>query len=97
MMELMTILNWQLQRSSRLNGGFTMQRILVQIKMKMMRCIFLLHLSGFLIMFDPLLKVGDNVQVQGEAGIIRYIGVRNSMLETDDGTKVVLPNATNEN
>lgn len=50
--------------------------------------------SGFLIMFDPLLKVGDNVQVQGEKGVIRYIGVRNSMLETEDGTKVVLPNAT---
>lgn len=50
--------------------------------------------SGFLIMFDPLLKVGDNVQVQGEEGTIRYIGVRNSMLETEDGTKVVLPNAT---
>lgn len=49
--------------------------------------------SGFLIMFDPLINVGDTVEIANERGVIRYIGVRNSVIETGDGTRVVMPNA----
>ena len=50
--------------------------------------------SGFLIMFDPLIQVGDTIEISNERGVIRYIGIRNSMIETADGTRVVMPNAT---
>lgn len=49
--------------------------------------------SGFLIMFDPLINVGDTVEISNERGVIRYIGIRNSVIEAGDGTRVVMPNA----
>lgn len=50
--------------------------------------------SGFLIMFDPLINVGDTIEINNERGVIRYIGIRNSMIEALDGTQVVIPNGT---
>ena len=50
--------------------------------------------SGFLIMFDPLMNVGDTVEVANERGVIRHVGIRNTVIETADGTRVVMPNAT---
>jgi small-conductance mechanosensitive channel len=50
--------------------------------------------SGFLLMFDPNISVGDRVEVAGERGIVREIGVRNTVIEALDGTRVVMPNAT---
>jgi small-conductance mechanosensitive channel len=50
--------------------------------------------SGFLIMFDPMINVGDLVEVSNERGHIRHIGIRNTMIESADGTRTVLPNAT---
>jgi small-conductance mechanosensitive channel len=51
-------------------------------------------ISGFLIMFDPMINVGDLVEVSNERGHIRHIGIRNTMIESADGTRTVLPNAT---
>lgn len=50
--------------------------------------------SGLLMMFDPLMNVGDVVEVANERGTIRHIGIRNTVIEAADGTRVVMPNAT---
>ncbi len=51
-------------------------------------------MSGFLIMLDPILNVGDMIEVTEERGMIRRIGVRNTVIEALDGTQIVIPNAT---
>jgi small-conductance mechanosensitive channel len=50
--------------------------------------------SGFLLMFDPAISVGDLIEVSGERGVIQRIGIRNTTIVTSDGTHVVMPNAT---
>ncbi|MDQ4078832.1 MAG: mechanosensitive ion channel [Chloroflexota bacterium] len=50
--------------------------------------------SGFLLMFDPSINVGDTIEVANERGVIRRVGIRNTVIEALDGTQIIMPNAT---
>lgn len=49
--------------------------------------------SGFIILFDRTIKVGDIVEINDLIGIVKEIGVRTSKVETLDKIWVVVPNS----
>lgn len=51
-------------------------------------------ISGLMIMINRPFKIGDQVEVQGEAGTVRDIRIRATDIKTYDGRKVIVPNAT---
>jgi len=48
--------------------------------------------SGVILIFDGTLQVGDEIEVTGQAGKVKEIGLRASTLTTDDGADVIIPN-----
>ena len=50
-------------------------------------------ISGVILLFEKTVKVGDQIEVQGQLGIVQRIGFRTSLLETRDKTTVIVPNS----
>jgi potassium-dependent mechanosensitive channel len=48
--------------------------------------------SGIILIFDGSLKIGDEIEVSGQAGKVKEIGLRASTLSTADGADVIIPN-----
>lgn len=51
-------------------------------------------ISGLLIMINRPFKIGDQIEVSGEAGTVQDIKIRASEIKTYDGRKVIVPNST---
>jgi len=50
--------------------------------------------SGIILIFDGSLKIGDEIEVSGQAGKVKKIGLRASTLNTADGAEVIIPNGS---
>lgn len=50
--------------------------------------------SSLLIHFGRTIRVGDMIEAAGIRGHVREIGLRNTMIQTDDGVTVLVPNGT---
>jgi len=48
--------------------------------------------SGIILIFDGSLQIGDEIEVSGQAGKVKEIGLRSSTLNTADGAEVIIPN-----
>ena len=48
--------------------------------------------SGIILIFDGSLQIGDEIEVNGQAGKVKEIGLRASTLSTADGAEVIIPN-----
>jgi potassium-dependent mechanosensitive channel len=48
--------------------------------------------SGIILIFDGSLKIGDEIEVTGQTGKVKEIGLRASTLSTADGADVIIPN-----
>ena len=48
--------------------------------------------SGIILIFDGSLKIGDEIEVNGQAGKVKEIGLRAVTLNTSDGAEVIIPN-----
>ncbi len=48
--------------------------------------------SGIILIFDGSLQIGDEIEVSGQAGKVKEIGLRASTLNTPDGAEVIIPN-----
>jgi potassium-dependent mechanosensitive channel len=48
--------------------------------------------SGLILLFERPIKVGDIVQVGDAAGTVQKIGIRASVIRTQDGSEVIIPN-----
>ena len=48
--------------------------------------------SGIILIFDGSLQIGDEIEVGGQAGKVKEIGLRSSTLNTADGAEVIIPN-----
>ena len=51
-------------------------------------------ISGFFLLFEGTIKVGDVVEVDGLIGIVKEVGFRTSKVETRDSYIIVIPNST---
>ena len=50
--------------------------------------------SGVYVLVERPFRIGDTIQVDGHTGVVQEIGFRATLLRTDDGREVVVPNAT---
>lgn len=50
-------------------------------------------ISGILLLFERTVEVGDVVEVNGQTGTIKRIGLRTSLLETWDNITIIIPNS----
>ena len=50
--------------------------------------------SGIILIFDGSLQVGDEIEISGQAGKVKEIGLRSSTLTTADGADVIIPNGS---
>lgn len=48
--------------------------------------------SGIILIFDGSLQIGDEIEVSGQSGKVKEIGLRASVLTTADGAEVIIPN-----
>jgi len=48
--------------------------------------------SGIILIFDGSLKIGDEIEVNGQSGKVKEIGLRAVTLNTADGADVIIPN-----
>jgi len=48
--------------------------------------------SGIILIFDGSLQIGDEIEVAGQSGKVKEIGLRSSTLNTPDGAEVIIPN-----
>ncbi len=48
--------------------------------------------SGLILLFERPIKVGDVIDVSGNVGEVRRIGIRASVIRTPDGSEVIVPN-----
>ena len=48
--------------------------------------------SGIVLIFDGSLKIGDEIEISGQAGKVKEIGLRSSTLSTPDGADIIIPN-----
>ncbi|SFE97478.1 Mechanosensitive ion channel [Chitinophaga sp. CF118] len=48
--------------------------------------------SGIILIFDRPLRIGDTVEIGGQKGRIKEIGIRTSTLLTEEGAEVIMPN-----
>jgi small-conductance mechanosensitive channel len=49
--------------------------------------------SGLIVLFERPVKIGDYVQIGTSTGAVRKIGIRATIIRTDDGSEVIIPNA----
>jgi small-conductance mechanosensitive channel len=50
--------------------------------------------AGILIAFTQPLRIGDRVEVTGSTGVVEEIALMYSFIRLDDGSRLVIPNAT---
>jgi small-conductance mechanosensitive channel len=50
--------------------------------------------SGIILIFDGSLQIGDEIEIGGQAGKVKEIGLRSSTLNTADGAEVIIPNGS---
>jgi len=50
--------------------------------------------SGIILIFDGSLQIGDEIEVSGQSGKVKEIGLRASTLSTADGAEVIIPNGS---
>ncbi len=50
--------------------------------------------SGIILIFDGSLQIGDEIELSGQAGKVKEIGLRTSTLSTGDGADIIIPNGT---
>jgi potassium-dependent mechanosensitive channel len=48
--------------------------------------------SGLILLFERPIKIGDIIEVGGNIGEVRQIGIRASIIRTKDGSEVIVPN-----
>ena len=48
--------------------------------------------SGLILLFERPIKIGDIIEVGGNVGEVRRIGIRASIMRTKDGSEVIVPN-----
>jgi potassium-dependent mechanosensitive channel len=48
--------------------------------------------SGLILLFERPIKIGDIIEVGGNIGEVRRIGIRASIIRTADGSEVIVPN-----
>jgi potassium-dependent mechanosensitive channel len=48
--------------------------------------------SGLILLFERPIKIGDIIEVTGNIGEVRQIGIRASIIRTKDGSEVIVPN-----
>jgi len=48
--------------------------------------------SGLILLFERPIKIGDIIEVSGNIGEVRQIGIRASIIRTTDGSEVIVPN-----
>lgn len=49
--------------------------------------------SGLILLFERSIKVGDIVQIRGEWGVIKNLGLRATIVETFDRSEMIVPNS----
>jgi potassium-dependent mechanosensitive channel len=50
--------------------------------------------SGIILIFDGSLQIGDEIEVNGQSGKVKEIGLRASTLYTAEGAEVIIPNGS---
>jgi potassium-dependent mechanosensitive channel len=50
--------------------------------------------SGLILLFERPIKIGDIIEVAGNVGEVRRIGIRASIIKTADGSEVIIPNGS---
>jgi potassium-dependent mechanosensitive channel len=50
--------------------------------------------SGLILLFERPIKVGDVIQLAGNEGVVRRIGIRASILRVHNGSEVIVPNGS---
>jgi len=48
--------------------------------------------SGLILLFERPIKIGDIIEVGGNVGEVRRIGIRASIIRTSDGSEIIVPN-----
>ncbi|HYZ73317.1 MAG TPA: mechanosensitive ion channel domain-containing protein, partial [Chthoniobacterales bacterium] len=48
--------------------------------------------SGLILLFERPIKIGDVIEVSGNVGEVRRIGIRASVIRTADGSEIIVPN-----
>jgi len=51
-------------------------------------------ISGLILLFERPIHLGDTVEVAGVQGVVKHIGIRSSIITTQDGADAIIPNAT---
>ncbi len=51
-------------------------------------------MSGFVILLEQAIKVEDVVEIDGEIGRIKSIGIRSTIIHTEENIDIILPNST---
>jgi potassium-dependent mechanosensitive channel len=51
-------------------------------------------ISGLILLFERPIHLGDTVDVAGIQGVVKHIGIRSSVISTQDGADAIIPNAT---
>jgi small-conductance mechanosensitive channel len=50
--------------------------------------------SGLILLFERPIKIGDVIEVGGNVGEVRRIGIRASVIRTVDGSEIIVPNGS---
>jgi small-conductance mechanosensitive channel len=50
--------------------------------------------SGLILLFERPIKVGDVIQLGGNEGVVKHIGIRASVVEAPNGSEFIVPNAS---
>ncbi len=50
--------------------------------------------SGLILLFERPIKVGDIVQLGGNEGVVKHIGIRASVIEAPNGSELIVPNGS---
>jgi small-conductance mechanosensitive channel len=48
---------------------------------------------GLIMLFERPVKVGDSIELNGESGIIKKVGLRSTVVQTYDNSEIVVPNS----
>jgi small-conductance mechanosensitive channel len=54
--------------------------------------IFNNFISGLILLFERPINIGDVVQIEDTAGVVERIGIRASIIRTDNGSEIIMPN-----
>jgi potassium-dependent mechanosensitive channel len=50
--------------------------------------------SGLILLFERPIKVGDIIQLGGNEGVVKHIGIRASIVEAPNGSEFIVPNGS---